>query len=171
MTTFAALAVRRGTQRLTPDRARVITRMFVPGQEGFDHQDSRTAAVVARALALDDNEVDSTLDKVMASFRGWHRDLIGTFNEHAAAVADRLDPGSDLSDARRLLLGATFTSEFAVEGAALCNPSMVAHPDQSDLPVVSLAGIAGVGVVIVRILVIGHGSNSSSPETRGNSFA
>ena len=30
-----------------------------------------------------------------------------------------------------LLLGATFTNEYAVEGAALCNPSIVAHPDQT----------------------------------------
>ena len=29
---------------------------------------------------------------------------------------------------RRLLIGATFTSEYAVEGAALCNPSMVDPP-------------------------------------------
>ena len=30
-----------------------------------------------------------------------------------------------------LLLGAVFTNEYAIEGAALCNPSMVAHPDQT----------------------------------------
>jgi hypothetical protein len=31
----------------------------------------------------------------------------------------------------RRLIGAYFTSEFAIEGAALFNPSMVPHPDQS----------------------------------------
>lgn len=30
-----------------------------------------------------------------------------------------------------MLLGATFTNEYAIEGAALCNPSMVIHPDQT----------------------------------------
>ena len=33
--------------------------------------------------------------------------------------------------ARTVLLGATFTAEYAVEGAALCNPSAVLHPDQT----------------------------------------
>jgi predicted GH43/DUF377 family glycosyl hydrolase len=154
MTTTTALAARREAQRLTPDRSRVITRMFVPGQEGFDHQDSRTAAVVARLLALDDDEIDATLEQVVASFRGRHRDLLGTFNEHAAAVADRLKPGYELSEARQLLLGATFTSEYAIEGAALCNPSMVAHPDQSDVPAGSLR-------FIMSVRAIGEGHRSS----------
>ena len=74
--------------------------MFVPGQEGFDHQDSRTAAVVARLLALDDDEVGSALDQIVMRFGGRHRDLLGTFERHAAAVNDRLEPGSELSDAR-----------------------------------------------------------------------
>ena len=148
MSVSAGFAVRRGTQRLEPDRSRVITRMFVPGQEGFDHQDSRTAAVVARLLALHDDEVTATLDAVVTRFGGRHRDLLGTFEHHAAAVADRLDPGCELSEQRRLLLGAIFTSEYAVEGAALCNPSMVAHPDQSGVPVGGLRfvmSVRGVG--------------------------
>ena len=37
------------------------------------------------------------------------------------------------SDERRLLIGAYFTKEYAVEAAALFNPSIVAHPDQSGL--------------------------------------
>jgi predicted GH43/DUF377 family glycosyl hydrolase len=32
------------------------------------------------------------------------------------------------------VLGATFTAEYAIEGAALCNPSAVPHPDQSGVP-------------------------------------
>ena len=35
-----------------------------------------------------------------------------------------------ISGPRELLIGACFTHEYAIEGAALCNPSMVAHPDQ-----------------------------------------
>ena len=39
-----------------------------------------------------------------------------------------------LSDERKLLIGAYFTQEYSLESAALFNPSMVWHPDQSDLP-------------------------------------
>src|SRR6185295_12567318 len=39
-----------------------------------------------------------------------------------------------LSEERELLLGAHFTNEYSGEAAALFNPSMVPHPDQTDLP-------------------------------------
>ena len=152
--TSTGIAVRRRAERLAPDRARVITRLFVPGQEGYDHQDSRTAAVVGRLLELDDHEIDAALDAVIASFQGRHRDLFKTFDAHAAAVADRLEPGRELSEARRLLLGATFTSEYAIEGAALCNPSLVAHPDQSDLGADDLR-------VVMSVRAVGEGHRSS----------
>jgi predicted GH43/DUF377 family glycosyl hydrolase len=131
MTSVRAGLVVRGRQRLTADPSRVITRLFVPGQEGFEHQDSRVGAVLNRILALDETEVRASLDDVVSRFNDRHRDLVGTFRRHAREVADRLDPANDLSEERMLLLGAVFTSEYAIEGAALCNPSMVAHPDQS----------------------------------------
>jgi len=43
----------------------------------------------------------------------------------------RLDPKEDLSEERWLLLGASFTHEYSLEAAAVCNPSIVLHPDQS----------------------------------------
>ena len=53
-----------------------------------------------------------------------------------------------------LLLGATFTSEYAIEGAALCNPSMVAHPDQSGTAAASLR-------FVMSVRGIGEGHQSS----------
>ena len=38
-----------------------------------------------------------------------------------------------LSDAQRFLIGAYFTKEYSIESAALFNPSIVPHPDQSHL--------------------------------------
>ena len=46
--------------------------------------------------------------------------------------------GKKLSEERQLLLGAYFTHEYSLEAAALFNPSIVPHPDQSDLPPGSL---------------------------------
>ena len=146
--------VRRTRQRLRPDPSRVITRLFVPGQEGFDNEDSRTAAVLTRLLALDDDEVQAAFDDVIARFDGRHRDLVGTFRRHAAEVSDRLDPQIELTETRQLLLGATFTSEYAIEGAALCNPSIVAHPDQSGVPPGGLR-------FVMSVRAIGEGHRSS----------
>jgi len=154
MTSVQSGLVTRSPQRLAADRSRVIARLFVPGQEGFERQDSRAGAVLARILALDEDEVRTSLDDVVTRFDGRHRDLAATFRRHAREVADRLDPASDLSDVRMLLLGAVFTSEYAIEGAALCNPSVVAHPDQSQTAVGSLR-------FVMSVRGIGEGHRSS----------
>lgn len=148
------MAVRRAPQRLERDSGRVVARMFVPGKEGFDDEDSRTGAVVARVLRLSDDEVEVALADVLARFSGRHPDLVDTFQRHASAVADRLAPGEATSVSRRLLIGATFTHEYAIEGAALCNPSIVPHPDQ--------AGVAEGSVrFVMSVRAIGEGHRSS----------
>jgi predicted GH43/DUF377 family glycosyl hydrolase len=144
----------RDPQRIAADPARVITRLFVPGQEGFELQESRAGVVLRRILALSDDDVESSLDDVIIRFDGRHRDLVGTFRRHARELADRLNPDIHLTDARILLLGATFTSEYAIEGAALCNPSIVAHPDQTDTAAGSLR-------FVMSVRGIGEGHRSS----------
>ncbi len=87
-----------------------------------------------RALALSDDEVAEQVAVARRTFRPRHKDIEGTWERHFALVEHRLVGTARLDPLRRLLLGAYFTQEFAIEGAALFNPSMVAHPDQSDLP-------------------------------------
>ena len=147
-------SVRRSPKRLVANPSRVVTMLFVPGRAGSDRQEPRTSAVVARILALDDDEVERSLGDVAARFEHRHRDLIDTFRRHADELTERLDPRCELSETRRLLLGATFTNEYAIEGAALCNPSMVAHPDQTGIPEGSLR-------FVMSVRAIGEGHRSS----------
>lgn len=154
MTSTRTGFITRSTQRVVADPARVITQLFVPGQEGFERQESRAGVVLARILGLADADVRSSLDDVTTRFDGRHRDLAGTFRRNARELADRLDPDREISDERMLLLGATFTSEYAIEGAALCNPSIVAHPDQTDVPAGSLR-------TVLSVRGIGEGHRSS----------
>jgi predicted GH43/DUF377 family glycosyl hydrolase len=90
----------------------------------------------------------------MARFSGRHHGLTETFLQHADELSDRLNPERQLSSTRRLLLGATFTSEYAIEGAALCNPSMVIHPDQVGVR-------AGEVRFVMSVRAIGEGHYSS----------
>jgi predicted GH43/DUF377 family glycosyl hydrolase len=154
MTSVQAGLATRSPLRFAADPSRVISRLFVPGQEGFEYQESRAGVVLARILALDEGQVRSALDDVVIRFNARHRDLAGTFRRHARELADRLDPGRELSEARLLLLGATFTSEYAIEGAALCNPSIVAHPDQVGV-------VAGSLRFVMSVRGIGEGHRSS----------
>jgi predicted GH43/DUF377 family glycosyl hydrolase len=154
MTSVQTDLVSRSPLRLAADPSRVVTQLFVPGQEGFEHQESRAGAVLRRILELSEEDVQASLDDVVTRFDGRHRDLIGTFRRHADVLADRLDPVRHLSDSRKVLLGAAFTSEYAIEGAALCNPSMVAHPDQTGTPDGSLR-------FVMSVRGIGEGHQSS----------
>lgn len=153
ISTLAEL-VTRVPQRLPADPSRVIAQLFVPGHQGYELADSRAGAVLRRILALDEDDVRASLDDVFARFDKRHRDLTGTFRRHARELADRLDTDAVLSTDRMLLLGATFTSEYAIEGAALCNPSVVAHPDQSGTEPGSLR-------FVMSVRGIGEGHRSS----------
>jgi predicted GH43/DUF377 family glycosyl hydrolase len=59
-----------------------------------------------------------------------------------------------LSENRRLLIGAYFTQEYALESAALFNPSIVPHPDQSNLS-------AGELRFVMSLRAVGEGHISS----------
>ena len=147
------LAVRHGT-RLRPDPSRVVAQLFVAGQEVVGGSESRASGVVARILTLDEVDVKRRLDELFRRFGPRHRDLAATFSHHANRIGNRLDPETDLSEERWLLLGATFTHEYAVEAAALCNPSIVAHPDQASAPIGALR-------FVLSVRGIGEGHRSS----------
>lgn len=126
--------LRRCDVRLTADPSRVLARLFVPGHELLTNTESRATGVLSRILSLPEDVVTSTLEGVLRRYAGRHRDLRGVLLAHYALIAHRVPDVGPLTEARRLLVGAVFTNEFAVEGAALFNPSAVLHPDQTGVP-------------------------------------
>ncbi len=146
--------VRRLTHRLVPDSTRVISRMFVPGQEDFGSSQSRAMQVLDRIIALDEDEVKKALDDVYNRFVERHDDLTKEFENHAHRMASRVQPGLILTDDRWRLIGAVFTHEFAIESSALTNPSMVMHPDQEGVEEGSLR-------FVMSVRGIGEGHRSS----------
>ncbi|GAB4105448.1 glycoside hydrolase family 130 protein [Micromonospora taraxaci] len=126
-----SLAVRQDVT-LTPDPRRVIIKLFVPGEDAAVVR-TRARALIDRVAHLDDEETGRLLRDTFDRFGARHRDLAGTFHHHYDLVRHRAARAGDLSPTSRLLVGAYFSHEYAVEAAALCNPSMVAHPDQTDL--------------------------------------
>lgn len=150
-----APVVHRTGQRLQADPSRVVVQLFVPGQEPGAAHDGRTRMVMDRLLALDEDGVRRSMADVRRRFATRHRDLDGILRRHAAELTDRLDDGAGpLSADRLLLLGATFTSEYAIEGAALCNPSIIAHPDQT-------GAAPGALRVVLSVREVGEGHRSS----------
>lgn len=168
----ADLAVRQPL-RIRADPARVITRLFVPGHltPANGHQVRDT---VTHLLELDEADVAEGLEELRARFGDRHRDLGATFERHAARLSDRLPPGRALSASRRLLLGATFTHEYSVEAAALCNPSLVVAPEQTTARAGSIELVMstrGIGeghrssIGFRAVTVDGHGQVSAAPSS------
>ncbi|ACU72231.1 glycosidase PH1107-related [Catenulispora acidiphila DSM 44928] len=124
--------VTRRRLRLNRDPSRVIAKLFLPGGQPPD-MNSRAGGVVRRVLTLSDVEVEASYTQILEQFGSRHRDLQETFAENYRTIEHRVGHDKDVSEQRRLLIGAHFTHEYAIEGAALTNPSMVPHPDQSGL--------------------------------------
>ena len=72
------------------------------------------------------------MDRLRAELGSRHTDLEGSWLRHFHSIRAYL-PNRALSEERRLVLGAYFTGEYAVESVALFNPSMVPHPDQTNV--------------------------------------
>jgi predicted GH43/DUF377 family glycosyl hydrolase len=117
---------------MAPDDRRVVIKLFVPGEDAQLAQ-NRAFSLIERILQLDEDEIVALLDDVLAKFAGRHHDILAVFQHHYDLVSHRVPAEIELSPTARTLIGAYFSHEFAVEAAALCNPSMVPHPDQSDL--------------------------------------
>jgi len=116
---------------LRPDPSRTLSRLFVPGQETLIRGESRAMAVIDRVLAMSEDEVESTLARTLARFSGQYRDLGETLEGNFGLVAHRLGSEIEVDCPRQRLIGAYFTQQYAFEAAALFNPSIVPHPDQS----------------------------------------
>jgi predicted GH43/DUF377 family glycosyl hydrolase len=110
---------------LRPDPARTVLRPFA-----LDAPDGRPDRIVERVLGLDQEMVGQELQRVMDGLTDRHRDVEGTIWRRFGEAKEALSLG-DLPEDRARLIGAYFLEEYAFEAAALFNPSMVLHPDQS----------------------------------------
>lgn len=119
--------VQRTNVVLHPNRSRVLIRPFQPASE------QRAVRICARVMALSEAEVHALLYQVESEFGARHLKIRKLFKRRFDDVAPYLVPGQELSEERELLVGPHFTHEYSFEAAALFNPSIVPHPDQSDL--------------------------------------
>jgi predicted GH43/DUF377 family glycosyl hydrolase len=94
--------------------------------------------VVARVTALDRKTAEHEAAIVLDRFAERHEKLQDFLLSRFEHVRKYLLTDHPLSECQRLLIGAYFTLEYSLEAAALFNPSLVPHPDQSGLPEGSL---------------------------------
>jgi predicted GH43/DUF377 family glycosyl hydrolase len=157
----ATIRIRRLPVRLEPSQRRVLLRPFLPSlvvKPALAEQDA-LAPVVAEAQGLSDSppaaeapaepdrlrqlqshlaaltaaEVEVQLRRLRRRFQGRHLDLEELADRHQRSVVAQLPGLEGWESDRLLLLGCYLTHEYALESAALFNPSLVPHPDQRGL--------------------------------------
>lgn len=120
--------VKRIGPTLVPDRSRVLMRPFWPSNEGIAQR------IVARVMTLPEHEVADQLRQVLGEFDDRHEGIKEFFLDRFTSVKHHLDAQAQPSRERQMLIGSYFSHEYSPESAALFNPSIVSHPDQSGLP-------------------------------------
>jgi len=132
-------------------------RPFKPATEPRDFNPtdkSRANHIVDRVLSLDPASVAVQLAEVLDNFQGRHRNLLATFEARADEMEEALVEHASFSQDQRRLMGAYFLHEYSFEAAALFNPSIVPHPDQSGVP-------AGGVRFVLSLRAVGEGHISS----------
>jgi predicted GH43/DUF377 family glycosyl hydrolase len=127
-----SIDVKRKAIILRPDQSRVLLRPFSPGDP------QRIGRIIRRITALSEDRVEPLLNEVSAEFSQRHEQIRNLFLERFEQIRELAGINEEISEQRRLLIGSYFLAEYSSESAALFNPSIVPHPDQTELPPGSL---------------------------------
>lgn len=121
------LKIERKAIKILGDTSRVIILLHLPTDR---HRISR---IIQRIISMSETAAKNLITQIMIDFSGRHEDIEYIFERHLNEVKGYLPRDAMLSEVKRALIGAYFTKEYAIESAALFNPSIVPHPDQSYL--------------------------------------
>lgn len=142
---------------LHPDPARVVVRRFGPSPDPRDMNPTdrlRANHIVTRVMGLDHDATAGQLAEVLENFDGRHRNLLERFEARADEMEEVFAAHGDFSRVQRQLIGSYFLHEYSYEAAALFNPSIVSHPDQSGTP-------PGGRRFVLSVRAVGEGHISS----------
>lgn len=152
-----SITVQRKSLQFIPDSSRVVARFF-------DNGDQRTIHLVRRIMALDDHMVKVELNNVLREFVYRHRNIskimMRHYKNHEELIKNMDIDLSKLTEERKLLIGSYSTMEYAIESAAIFNPSIIEDYDQSFLA-------KGEKRVVLSFRATGEGHLSSIVFRRG----
>ncbi len=121
---FGKPLVKREKTRIERDTSRVITRAHIPNI-------ARIKKIIGRVLELTEKEAESTLQNVHINYFNRHKNIEFQLEKNFNEVSEYVPKNQQLSKTKQILIGAYFTMEYSIESAALFNPSIVMHPNQT----------------------------------------
>ena len=134
---------------ITGNDSRVLALPSTPG-----HLEA-LCSVIRRVESLSNGAAKSELARVLRVFNLRHQNLPASLEEGYLNACLQLNAEPKHIEPYRSLLGAYFTMEYTLEAAALFNPSIVPHPDQSGAP-------AGGLRFVMSLRAVGEGHLSST---------
>jgi predicted GH43/DUF377 family glycosyl hydrolase len=90
--------------------------------------------IISRIMSLPEDRVGPMLKEICAEFSQRHQTIRNLFLERFEQLRELMPADDSLSEQRQLLIGSYFLAEYSLESAALFNPSIVPHFDQTGLP-------------------------------------
>jgi predicted GH43/DUF377 family glycosyl hydrolase len=141
--------------RLHADPARVVIRPFHLAWQAQDADPSRARRLVDKVLALDTRTARAELGLVYRDFEARHWQTRDVFLSRFEEVEKQVGlKGRAIAEPRKELIGAYFCHEYSYAAAALMNPSVVLHPDQSGMT-------GGARRIVMSLRAVGEGHISS----------
>ncbi|KPA14684.1 glycosidase [Candidatus Magnetomorum sp. HK-1] len=122
-----SLKVERKPNKIVGDSSRVITLLHIPDSR------YRISKIIKRIINLSETEAKHLMKQIMINFSGRHENIECIFERNLNHIKVHIPQDEVLTDTKKALIGAYFTKEYAIESAALFNPSIVPHPDQNSL--------------------------------------
>jgi len=134
-----------------PNKNRVIARFLFMNE-------SRALNTIRYVLDMSEKDVAITLKRTLRDFSMRHRNISKILENHFNKITQHfssLNINTDtINYSRKILIGSYFTMEYSIESAAFFNPSIVEHPDQTEIR-------PGSKRVIISFRATGEGHISS----------
>ena len=142
------ISLKKSTVKLTASLNAVIAHFHqLPNNE-------RVNNIVKRVAAMKEDEVEKSFQNVMQEFAHRHHNFKELMMDSFLRTEKIHGILSHFSETRKLLLGSFLTKEYSIQSAALFNPSIVPHPEQSGLQ-------AGEQRFVMSLRATGEGHISS----------
>ncbi len=120
--------------RLHADPTRVVVRPFHLAWQASGADLDRVQKLARDIVALDPRTIRSELSVVLGEFADRHWQIEQVFDQRFEEIQPKLGlNGARLRRDTKRLIGAYFCHEYSFAAAALMNPSVVRHPDQTGL--------------------------------------
>ncbi len=115
---------------------------------------SRANRLLDSILSIPENKLDVLYKEVLKNFAFRHRNFEHYLKINFRKIQSIIPNDIVISEIRSLVIGAYFSKEYSIQSAALFNPSMIVHPNQSGLK-------EGEKRFIISLRSVGEGHISS----------